>query len=89
MNKNRVMDRKEIIEKVNDFLIEELEIDKEKIFPEAHLKEDIGIDSLDYIDIVVIVHRVFGFKIQSSELKDVKTLNDFYDYIESKVMDEG
>ncbi len=83
------MDRKEIIEKVNDFLIEELEIDKEKIFPEAHLKEDIGIDSLDYIDIVVIVHRVFGFKIQSSELKDVKTLNDFYDYIESKVMDEG
>jgi len=83
------MDRKEIIEKVNDFLIEELEIDKEKIFPEARLKEDIGIDSLDYIDIVVIVHRVFGFKIQSSELKDVKTLNEFYDYIESKVMDEG
>ena len=83
------MERKEIIEKVNDFLIEELEIDEEKISPEARLKEDIGIDSLDYIDIVVIVHRVFGFKIQSSELKDVKTLNDFYDYIESKVMDEG
>jgi acyl carrier protein len=83
------MERKEIIEKVNDFLIEELEIDEEKISPEARLKEDIGIDSLDYIDIVVIVHRVFGFKIQSSELKDVKTLNEFYDYIESKVMDEG
>ena len=83
------MERKAIIEKVNDFLIEELEIDEEKISPEARLKEDIGIDSLDYIDIVVIVHRVFGFKIQSGELKDVKTLNEFYDYIESKVMDEG
>ena len=79
------MDRKEIIEKVNDFLIEELEIDEEKIFPEARLKEDIGIDSLDYIDIVVIVHRVFGFKIQRGELKDVVTLNQFYDYIESKL----
>ena len=79
------MDRKEIIEKVNNFLIEELEIDEEKIYPEARLKEDIGIDSLDYIDIVVIVHRVFGFKIQSDELKDVKTLKEFYDYIESKV----
>ena len=79
------MDRKEIIEKVNDFLIEELEIDEEKIFFFFCLKEDIGIDSLDYIDIVVIVHRVFGFKIQSGELKDVVTLNQFYDYIESKL----
>lgn len=79
------MNRSEIIEKVNEFLIEELEIDEEKIFPEARLKEDIGIDSLDYIDIVVIVHHVFGFKIQSGELKDVVTLNQFYDYIESKL----
>ena len=44
------MERKDIIEKVNDFLIEELEIDEEKISPEARLKEDIGIDSLDYIE---------------------------------------
>ena len=79
------MNREEIIEKVNELLIEELEIDEEKIRPEARLKEDIGIDSLDYVDIVVIVHRVFGFKIQSGELADVRTLNQFYDYIEKKV----
>ena len=79
------MNREEIIEKVNELLIEELEIDEEKIRPEARLKEDIGIDSLDSVDIVVIVHRVFGFKIQSGELADVRTLNQFYDFIEKKL----
>ena len=79
------MKREEIIEKVNVFLIEELEIEEEKIRPEARLKEDIGIDSLDYIDIVVIVHRIFGFKIQSGELANVSTLSQFYDYVESRV----
>ena len=79
------MSKEEIIEKVNGFLIEELEIDEEKIRPEARLKEDIGIDSLDYIDIVVIVHRIFGFKIQSGELANVSTLNQFYDYVDSRV----
>ena len=79
------MSKEEIIEKVNGFLIEELEIDEEKIFPEARLKEDIGIDSLDYVDIVVIVHRIFGFKIQSGELAGVSTLSQFYDYVDSRV----
>lgn len=79
------MTRVEIEEKVKNFLIEDLEIDKENIFPEAKLKEDMGIDSLDYVDIVVIVDKNFGFKIKPQEMTDVKTLSQFYDYIESKV----
>ena len=43
------MDRQEIEAKVKEFLIEDLEIDEEKIQPEARLKEDIGIDSLDFL----------------------------------------
>ena len=79
------MTRFEIEEKVKNFLIEDLEIDEENIFPEAKLKEDMGIDSLDYVDIVVIVDKNFGFKIKPQEMTDVKTLSQFYDYIESKV----
>jgi acyl carrier protein len=44
-----------------------------------------GIDSLDYVDIVVIVEKNFGFRIQAQEMTNVKTLTQFYDYIESKV----
>ena len=79
------MERKEIEEKVRNFLIEDLEIEEENIFNDAKLKDDMGIDSLDFVDIVVIVERDFGFKIKAEEMKDVNTLKDFCDYIETKV----
>ena len=48
-------------------------------------KDDLGIDSLDFVDIVVIVEKNFGFKIKPEEMQGVVTLSQFYDYIESKV----
>ena len=79
------MNRVEIEEKVKAFLIDELEIDEEKIFPEAKLKADMGIDSLDFVDIVVIVEKNFGFKIKAEEMVGVDTFTKFCDYIESKI----
>lgn len=79
------MDRQQIKEKVRNFLIEDLEIEEDKIFDDARLKEDMGIDSLDFVDIVVIVEKNFGFKIKPEEMQGVTTLKQFYDYIESKV----
>ena len=79
------MTRTEIDEKVREFLIDDLEIDEEKIAPEALLKDDLGIDSLDFVDIVVIVERKFGFKIKPEEMADVTTLSQFCDYIAGKV----
>jgi acyl carrier protein len=79
------MNRTEIEEKVKDFLIEDLEIDEEKIYPEARLKEDMGIDSLDFVDIVVLVDKNFGFKLKAEEMAGVDTYAKFCDYIESKV----
>ncbi|MCR4995269.1 MAG: acyl carrier protein [Bacteroidales bacterium] len=79
------MTRQEIEEKVRNFLIEDLEIEEDKITPEARLKEDMGIDSLDFVDIVVIVEKNFGFKIKAEEMAGITTLTQFCDYIESKV----
>lgn len=79
------MERKEIEEKVRAFLIDDLEIEEEKISDDAKLKDDMGIDSLDFVDIVVIVEKNFGFKINPEEMQDVQTLKQFCDYIESKV----
>ncbi len=82
------MTRKDIEEIVKEVLIEDLEIDEENIRPEAHLKEEVGIDSLDFVDIVVIVEKKFGFKIKPEEMAGVTTLSQFCDYIESKVGDK-
>lgn len=79
------MTRQEIEEKVHEFLIDDLEIDEDKIAPEALLKDDLNIDSLDFVDIVVIVEKKFGFKIKPEEMAGVKTLSQFCDYIERKM----
>ena len=79
------MSRQEIEEKVRAFLIDDLEIDEEKIKDDATLKEDMGLDSLDFVDIVVIVEKNFGFKIKPEEMAGVTTLRQVCDYIESKV----
>ncbi len=81
------MKREEIVKIVNDFLVEEIEAEPGKLTPDASLKDDVGIDSLDFVDIVVIVERNFGFKIKPEEMAGVATLSQFYDYIESKVGD--
>lgn len=77
--------RDEIITTVNNFLVEEIEVDSELLKEDALLKDDLGIDSLDFVDIVVIVERNFGFKIKPEEMADVRTLGQFYDYIDSKI----
>ena len=79
------MERSEIEEIVRNFLIEDLEIDEDKIADDARLKDDMGIDSLDFVDIVVIVEKTFGFIITPKEMQGVQPLRQFCDYIESKV----
>ena len=79
------MERKEIEFLVNNFLIEEMEIEADIIQEEAKLKENLGLDSLDFVDIVVIVERTFGFKIKPEDMANVLTVKDFYDYIDTNV----
>ena len=79
------MERQEIVEKVNGFLEEEFEIEPSLLKPEANVKKDLGIDSLDIVDIVVMVDSVFGVKIKSEDLGKLLTLGEFYDFIEQKI----
>ena len=78
------MENKEIISKVNDFLIDEFELEEDQLIPTASLKETLEIDSLDYVDLVVIIERNFGFKVKGEDFATIKTLQDFYDYIISR-----
>lgn len=79
------MTREEIVKITNDFLIDEIEVDPAAINENATFKNDLGIDSLDFVDIVVIVEKKFGFKIKAEEMSGVSTLGGFYNYIETRV----
>ena len=79
------MDINEIQEKVNAFLVDELEIDEAKIGDDARLKEDLGIDSLEVVDVIVLVEEEFGFKMSREDFKDLKTYGEFCQFIAARL----
>jgi len=79
------MSRDEIIDITNAFLVEEFEVESAAIHPTANLKESLDLDSLDYVDLVVIIESNFGIKLESKDFTDVHTFNDLYDLIGSKL----
>jgi acyl carrier protein len=79
------MKKEEIIETVNAFLIDEFEIEVELLIPDANLRDDLDIESLDFVDIAVEVEKKFGFKLASEEMVNVQTLDDLCNYILKKV----
>ena len=79
------MDSKEIIEKINSFLVEEFEVDAKLITPDANLRETLQLDSLDYIDLVVVIESNFGFKVKPEDFPGIVTFQNFYDYVLQKI----
>ena len=83
------MTHEEIIEKINEFLVEEFEVDAAKILPEANLRETLDLDSLDYVDLVVIIESNFGFKVVAEDFININSFQDFYDYVNRKVTEKA
>ena len=79
------MENLEIIERINDFLVEEFEADADSISPYANLKQTLELDSLDYIDLVVVIESNFSFKVKPEDFTNIYTFGDFYDYVISRV----
>lgn len=79
------MTNEAIIEKIHDFMVDEFEVEPEKLIPEANLKETLGLDSLDYIDLVVVIESNFKFKVKPEDFTNIASLQDFYDYVISRV----
>ena len=74
-----------IIDKINDFLIDEFEVEEDDISPEANLKDTLELDSLDFVDLVVAIESNFGVKLIGEDFVNVDTLQDFYNLIENKL----
>lgn len=79
------MTKEEIIEKIKEFLVEEFEVDATKIEPEANMRETLDLDSLDYVDLVVVIESNFGFKVVGEDFVNIHTFQNFYDYCFQKV----
>jgi acyl carrier protein len=80
------MTRQEIITNINKLLIDEFEIDENSIVPSASILEVLKIDSLDLIDLVVLIEKKFGFKVKGEDMAAIKTVEDFYEFIINRIV---
>jgi acyl carrier protein len=75
------MQKEDIVTKVNVFLVDEFELEESQLEPDALLKDDLDIESLDFVDIAVLIEKEFKFKMKTEEMAKLKTLDDLYNYI--------
>ena len=75
----------EIIEMINTSLAEEFELNREVLKPEALILDDLELDSLDIVDMVVVLENAFQFKIREEEaLREIRTLGDIHNFVLNK-----
>lgn len=79
------MTDQEVVDIVNKALAEEFELDEEDMKPEAHLYQDLELDSLDAVDMVIVLENAFGCKLRDEEaIRSIRTLQDLYSFIMKK-----
>jgi acyl carrier protein len=79
------MSNEEIVSTTKMFLVEEFEVNEADILPSASLKDTLDLDSLDYVDLVVLIDSHFGFKVEQQDFVGMVTFQDFYNFIIKKV----
>jgi acyl carrier protein len=73
--------REEVLTLVQDAMADLFELDKSKVVPEAHLYEDLDIDSIDAIDLIVHLKKVTGKRPDIETFKQVRTIHDMVEAI--------
>ena len=75
--------REKIIELVNEIFEDSFELDKSELLPEKLLFTDLGLDSLDIVDLIVGLQKKFGVNLRESEgIREIRSLGDVYDFFE-------
>ena len=76
------MAEEHVVETVNRILVEEFELDAAAVTPEAHLVEDLELDSLDAVDLIAALEDAFGGRVNEADARNVRTVSDVYHLIE-------
>jgi acyl carrier protein len=74
--------REEILAHLRVVLSDLFELKPEQIVPEARLYDDLDLDSIDAVDLFLVLKEITGRKIQPQAFKDVRTISDVVDAIQ-------
>jgi acyl carrier protein len=77
-----MMSEEELRQKVVEVLAEEFELDPEKMTPDATLYDDLGLDSLDAVDMVVVLEKTFTMRLtDETALRSIRTMEDLFQFL--------
>ena len=71
-----------IQDKARALIASKMKLDESEVTPEKHLFNDLGADSLDVVELLMILEREFNVKFSENDTANVKTVGDLYDMIE-------
>lgn len=74
-----------MFEKVRKIIADQLNIAEDRVTPDVKLVEDLGIDSLDTLEMLMALEDEYGIQIPNEDAQELKTVQDIVNYIESKV----
>jgi len=83
------MTKEELIEKINAVLADEFEVEKSIIEADKPLMQTLELDSLDLVDMVVLIENNFGYKMTAEDFTGMITFQNFYDFIFQKIQEKS
>ncbi len=71
-----------MFEKLKELLVDELQIDAADITPDAKLSTDLGINSIELADLIMLCEDKFGIEIKDEDIRGFVTIADVVEYLE-------
>ncbi len=71
-----------VFDKVKSIIVDQLDVDEDKVTEAASITEDLGADSLDVVDLVMSFEEEFGIEIPDEQVEKIKTVGDIVNFIE-------
>ena len=71
-----------IFDKVKSIIVDQLDVDEDKVTLNASIQDDLGADSLDIVDLVMSFEDEFDLEIPDDQVENIKTVGDVVKYIE-------
>ncbi len=72
-----------VFEKVKSIIVDQLDVDEDKVTQSASITDDLGADSLDVVDLVMSFEEEFDIEIPDDQVAKIKTVGDIVNYIEA------
>ena len=71
-----------VFDKVKEIIVDQLDVEADKVTAGANIQDDLGADSLDVVDLVMSLEEEFDIEIPDETVEGIKTVGDIVKYIE-------